>query len=321
MATATPATATPALGQLLSDTLAPLADGELGTVIETLARCSVEISTLCRTGLSQKTSSTNKFGDEQLQLDVAADHVLMSALGGCKAVRMASSEETPTEVEMCKDGRFVVAFDPLDGSSIVGCNWAVGTIVGIWEAERIIGVSGKEMVGAVVTVYGPRTTMYVGLRDGFGGGRGGQRVVEYTLGLNGEWYVSLLPDMIKEGKLFAPANLRASQDNEGYRKLVEYYLKERYTLRYTGGMVPDVTQILVKGFGVFISPVSERARAKLRLVYEVMPMGMLIECAGGRSSDGKGSVLGRFVKGCDERSGVCLGSDGEVGRFEEFCGE
>lgn len=262
------------------------------------------------------TSTHNVFGDQQLELDVTADTILMDALRLCGAVHTASSEETPVEVLMNEGGRLSVAFDPLDGSSIVACNWAVGTIVGIWEAKRLVGVCGREMVGAVVTVYGPRTTMFVAVGDRWG--KSGRRVVEFTLGEDG-WSVSLVPGDVKEGKLFAPANLRATQDHAGYQRLIAWYMKERYTLRYTGGMVPDVTQILTKGYGVFTSPASNKAPPKLRLLYEVLPMAYVIEACGGRSSDGGGSVLRLAVDKCDQRSTICVGSHDEVVRFEAHC--
>lgn len=309
-------TTTIAVGQTLPETLSILGDVDLAKLLETLAVSSRDISALCRRGMSEKISSTNTFGDEQLALDVAADAVLMQALRNSGVVRVASSEETPAEVEMTPTGRFSAAFDPLDGSSIVGCNWTVGTILGVWESPKLVGVSGREMVAAMVTVYGPRTSLFVALRAGWGS----QRVAEYTLREDGGWAVSLVPAGIGEGKLFAPANLRAAQDNQGYRDLVDFYMRERYTLRYTGGMVPDVTQILVKGFGVFASPVSEKAKAKLRMLYEAMPMAFLVEAAGGKSSDGEKGLLERMVGSCDERTPVCLGSVQEVKRFEEYCG-
>lgn len=261
-------------------------------------------------------STRNAFGDQQLALDLAADTILMDALRACGVVHTASSEETPVEVLMNEGGRLSVAFDPLDGSSIVACNWAVGTIVGIWEAKGLVGVCGRDMVGAVVTVYGPSTTMFVAIGERWG--ESGRRVLEFTLREDG-WSVSLVPDDVKEGKLFAPANLRATQDHDGYQRLVAWYMRERYTLRYTGGMVPDVTQILVKGYGVFTSPASDKAPAKLRLLYEVLPMGYVMEACGASSSDGHGSVLRLAVNKCDERSTICVGSRDEVVRFEAHC--
>jgi len=224
---------------------------------------------------------------------------------------VASSEEQPREIAISNEGVFAVAFDPLDGSSIIGCNFAVGSIVGVWSARSFVGVDGRGMVASVVTQYGPRTTMFVALGAMEG-------VWEFTL-LGGGWVVTRVVRGLREGRLFAPANLRCAKENEGYKLLVEHYMAEGYTLRYTGGMVPDVLQILVKGYGVFVSPVSEGAPAKLRLLYEAMPMAFLMECCGGGSSDGKGSVLDRRVTGCDERTAVCIGTVGEVDKFERYC--
>lgn len=172
------------------------------------------------------------------------------------------------------------------------------------------------MVAAIITVYGPRTTIYVAA-DGLDG------VLEATL--CGEqdttWRVTGCMKEMRDVKLFAPANLRCTQDNEGYERLIQYYMKEKYTLRYTGGMVPDVTQLLVKGGGVFTSPVSKHAPAKLRLLYEALPVAFVIEKAGGRTSDGGASLLRRRVQTCDERTAVCFGSEQEVIRFEQYCGD
>jgi sedoheptulose-bisphosphatase len=79
-----------------------------------------------------------------------------------------------------------------------------------------------------------------------------------------------------EGKLFSPGNLRATFDNPAYERLISYYLGEKYTLRYTGGMVPDVFQILVKEKGVFTNVTSPSTKAKLRILFEVAPLALLV---------------------------------------------
>lgn len=73
----------------------------------------------------------------------------------------------------------------------------------------------------------------------------------------------------EEGKIFSPGNLRATFDNAEYQKLVQHYVQEQYTLRYTGGMVPDVFQIIVKEQGVFTNVISPTTKAKLRILFEV----------------------------------------------------
>ena len=125
---------------------------------------------------------------------------------------------------------------------------------------------------------------------------------------------------ISDGKMFSPGNLRAVFDNPQYEKLVSYWIGEKYTLRYTGGMVPDVFQIIVKEMGVFTNVTSPTSKAKLRLAFEVAPLGLLIEKAGGESScDGKCvSALDIPILDIDQRTQVCYGSRQEVQRFEEY---
>lgn len=79
-----------------------------------------------------------------------------------------------------------------------------------------------------------------------------------------------------EGKLFSPGNLRATFDNPQYEKLISYWIGEKYTLRYTGGMVPDVFQIIVKEKGVFSNVTSPSTKAKLRILFEVAPLALLV---------------------------------------------
>ncbi len=104
-----------------------------------------------------------------------------------------------------------------------------------------------------------------------------------------------------------------------YAKLVNYWIDNQYTLRYTGGMVPDVFQIIVKEKGVFSNVISPTTKAKLRLLFEVAPLALLVEKAGGASScDGKCvSGLDVVVDQHDQRTQICYGSVGEVKRFEE----
>ena len=76
--------------------------------------------------------------------------------------------------------------------------------------------------------------------------------------------------------MFSPGNLRATFDNPNYERLISHYIGEKYTLRYTGGMVPDVFQIIVKEKGVFTNVTSPSTKAKLRLLFEVAPLGLLV---------------------------------------------
>ena len=118
-------------------------------------------------------------------------------------------------------------------------------------------------------------------------------------------------------KLFAPANLRSSKHNIEYATMMRYWMEEQYTLRYTGGMVPDIHNILIKGGGVFCNPISSQSPAKLRLLYECFPFALIALAAGGRAIDGKGDMDDRKLKHHDERSPICLGSKEEVSRCED----
>ena len=162
-------------------------------------------------------------------------------------------------------------------------------------------------------VYGPRTVFCLALKDAPG-------CHEFLLQDDGKWLHVKETTHIGEGKMFSPGNLRATFDNAAYEKLINYYVGEKYTLRYTGGMVPDVFQIIVKEKGVFTNVISPSTKAKLRLLFEVAPLALLVEKAGGASScDGSPvSGLDVVVTKHDQRTQICYGSVGEVRRFEEY---
>merc|ERR1711998_3122 len=276
-----------------------------------------EVGYKIRTASCDKQACFNAFGDEQLAIDVLADTVIFENLKASGAVATASSEEEPTEVPMGGEG-YSVAFDPLDGSSIIDTNFAVGTIFGIWPGSKLTGITGRQQKAAGLSVYGPRTTITLAV-DGIDGAHE-FLLIDDMSSKHGQWVLTQSFYTIGEGKLFAPGNLRATKDNEGYEKLFNYWYDNQYQLRYTGGMVPDVNQIMVKGKGVFVNAESKAAKAKLRLLYEVAPIGYVIEKAGGKSSDGEKSVLDIEVVGTEDRSQVAYGSAGEVARFEELVG-
>ncbi|KAL3820162.1 hypothetical protein ACJIZ3_006067 [Penstemon smallii] len=258
------------------------------------------------------TACVNSFGDEQLAVDMLANNLLFEALQYSHFCKYACSEEVPELQDMGGpvEGGFSVAFDPLDGSSIVDTNFTVGTIFGVWPGDKLTGVTGGDQVAAAMGIFGPRTTYVLALKDIPG-------THEFLLLDEGKWQHVKDTTSIGEGKMFSPGNLRATTDNPEYAKLIDYYIREKYTLRYTGGMVPDVNQIIVKEKGIFTNVISPSAKAKLRLLFEVAPLGFLIEKAGGFSSDGKQSVLDKVINELDERTQVAYGSKNEIIRFEE----
>merc|ERR1719326_1006692 len=114
--------------------------------------------------------------------------------------------------------------------------------------------------------------------------------------------------------------MRVAQESDKYDALIKHWMKERYTLRYTGGLVPDICQQFTKGMGVFANPTSEKSPAKLRLAFEAAPFGLLVEKAGGSTSDGisGNSILDVQINGIDQRTPLCIGSSSEVARFNEM---
>lgn len=116
-------------------------------------------------GYSSATIGTqNAFGDNQLDVDVKTDEVMFHAMKASKLVHVAASEENPIEIDcnFCHENGgegFSCAFDPLDGSSIIDANMAVGTIMGIWPGNTLLNRSGREQVCSLVVQYGPKVTM------------------------------------------------------------------------------------------------------------------------------------------------------------------
>ncbi|XP_008775070.1 sedoheptulose-1,7-bisphosphatase, chloroplastic-like [Phoenix dactylifera] len=270
------------------------------------------ISFKVRTASCGGTACVNLFGDEQLAVDLLANKLLFEALQYSHVCKYACSEEVPELQDMGgpAEGGFSVAFDPLDGSSIVDTNFTVGTIFGVWPGGRLTGVTGRDQVAAAMGIYGPRTTYIMALKDCPG-------THEFLLMDEGKWQHVKDTTSIGEGKMFSPGNLRATCDNPAYDKLISYYVREKYTLRYTGGMVPDVNQIIVKEKGIFTNVSSPTSKAKLRLLFECAPLGFLMEKAGGCSSDGTQSILDKVIDNLDDRTQVAYGSKNEIIRFEE----
>uniref|UniRef100_A0A7S3EGC8 fructose-bisphosphatase n=1 Tax=Rhodosorus marinus TaxID=101924 RepID=A0A7S3EGC8_9RHOD len=293
----------------LEDVLSPL-DEDLRRCIEHIARACTQIADAVRSGRTEKIATSNTFGDEQLEIDVFADKILFDELRASGVVATASSEEVPTEIRL-GDGSYSVAFDPLDGSSVIGTNFSVGTIFGVWPGTSLLNRTGRELIVGGCAVYGPRTTISIAIKS--------LPSMELIL-KDDKWFKTREFSTISEGKLFAPGNLRASQSHPGYNELLTYWLTNKYTLRYTGAMVPDLNQLLIKGKGVFCNPSTASAPAKLRLLYECAPMAYLFEQSGGRTSDGEKSLLDIPVSALDVRTQVCYGSKEEVERFQKLVG-
>jgi len=249
--------------------------------------------------------SQNTSGDDQLHLDLDCDQAVKRA---CQdVIHTLVTEETPTPQVLKADSKFLVACDPLDGSSIVEANFAVGSLFAIFDT--IQPTTGRDQMASAVTVYGPRTLICMALPP--------NTAIEVTL-VDGVWMVSQDQlSILPQGKIFAPGNLRETIVNPSYARMVDYWMSQKYQLRYTGGMVPDVYHILAKQKGIYTTVA---AKPKLRLWYEVAPLGLLMECAGGKALDPATMqpVLDVPFSDVDQRCGCAMGSSGEVDLFERI---
>jgi len=246
--------------------------------------------------------------------------------GACAAL---VSEEAPEPIEM-HEGKgstgLVVACDPVDGSSNLDVNGTVGTIFSLrpsrgWDPAGPAALgSGKEQIAAGYVMYGPATTLVYTAGSGTHG---------FTMDrATGEFFLTH-PDIRipKKGKVYGINEGNISTWHPGQRAFVEYLRTpdkatgRPYSLRYSGAMVADVHRTLLDG-GLFMYPADMRDAAKpkgkLRLLYEVAPMAMVVEQAGGRASTGTERVLDLRATEYHQRAAIIVGSPDDVTVAEEF---
>ena len=252
-------------------------------------------------GRRELAGAENPSGERRLAADEYADELLEDRLGRIDGVGAYASEEREGVVDTGEG--YAVAVDPLDGSSNLKPNNVMGTIVGVYDAP--LPASGRDLVAAGYVLYGPITTMAFA-REG--------TVTEYLIEdgeptvLNED--VTLPDDPTVYG--FGGRVPDWRDDFATYVDEVESELK----LRYGGAMIGDVNQVLTYG-GVFAYPALRSApEGKLRLQFECNPVGYVVESAGGRSSDGTGSVLDVDPDGLHQRTPVYLGNDELLDRLE-----
>merc|ERR1711871_1079937 len=176
-------------------------DKKLRKLMSSMGEAGRQIAFKVRTASCNKTACTNSFGDEQLAVDMLADKILFETLQYSQVCEQACSEEVPEPLDMGGEG-YSVAFDPLDGSSIVDTNFAVGTIFGAWPGADLKGANftGRDQAAAGMIVYGPRTVFCLALKD-FPGCH------EFLLLDDGTWQHVKETTQINEGKMFSPGNL------------------------------------------------------------------------------------------------------------------
>ncbi len=252
----------------------------------------------------------NMYGEEQLALDRSSDTILESQMRHSGFVREYASEEREAIIQVGKgDEQYFITADPLDGSSLVETNLAIGTIIGIHNAP-VLQEGGKSLVAAMYITYGPLITMVYSA---------GQGTHEFVLNREGEYVLSEENIVLKErGSIYSLGGLRKDWLPE-HLKYVEYLESEGYKLRYSGGFVPDINQILIKGGGIFTYPaLKNQTKGKLRLIFELQPMAFIVEGAGGLATDGHRKILSIKPECLEQRCPIYIGSRFEAEKASEF---
>jgi len=252
----------------------------------------------------------NIYGEEQLSLDRSADEILKSQLQFSGFVRDYTSEEQETIVRIGQgDEKYYVTADPLDGSSLVDTNLAIGTIIGIHK-ESMMAEGHKSMVAALYITYGPLITMV------YSAGKGTH---EFVLNREGEYVLSQGNITLEnQGSIYSLGGLRKDWTT-GHLRYVEHLEQAGYKLRYSGGFVPDINQILIKRGGIFTYPALKKSpRGKLRLLFELQPMAFIFEQAGGMATDGREPILSLKVEDLGQRCPIYIGSRYEVETAGEY---
>jgi fructose-1,6-bisphosphatase I len=274
------------------------------------------------------TTNTNSSGDIQKKLDVFADETIFKAMDHGGHICVMASEENEDILHIPDDyvaGKYVLLYDPLDGSSNIDANITIGSIFSIFKRITTSGKGtiedclqpGYRQVSAGYIIYGSSTIFVYSTGHGVHG---------FTLDPSvGEFLLSHENIRIpKKGKIYSLNEGNFANWDPGMQRYVQY-LKEQdkatgrpYSQRYIGTMVGDAHRTLLYG-GIFAYPGDKKnPEGKLRLMYECNPMAYIIEQAGGRSSNGTTSILNVEPTSLHQHTPVFLGSEDDVKLCEEF---
>jgi fructose-1,6-bisphosphatase I len=307
----------------------PTASGEFSWLLSGITLATKIISDhVRRAGLRDilgSTGDTNIQGESVQKLDIIANETIAGCLGyrGNVGIMVSEEDDEPRIMkELDAHAKYIVLFDPIDGSSNIDVNVSIGTIFSILERRRGIAAGkvmdhilqpGHRQIAAGYMVYGSSTVM------------------AYTTG-NGVHMFTLDPSIgayrLSRENVTMPPGGKTYSINEAYRsqfpKGIQDYLdwvksgENGYSLRYIGSLVADFHRTLLKG-GVFLYPPTEKAPGgKLRLMYEANPLAFLAEQAGGAATDGKQRILAKAPTALHERTPLIIGSKAEVDRVLSF---
>lgn len=287
-------------------------DRDLTRVICEIATATRYVINAIRTGDLGVAGTSNLYGEQQLALDVLSDRILRKRLIHSGVVSTIASEEVDEVISVNLNGKYAVAYDPLDGSSLVDVNLAVGTIVGIYRGDDVMQ-RGRNLVAALYILYGPRATLVYSTGNGV-----------HEFAMNALMEYTLVQENIRmqpSGSIYSPGGQR-NKYTPGVEKFVVSMEERGAKLRYSGGFVPDINQVLIKGQGLFMYPhLQDLPKGKLRLLYELIPMAFLIEQAGGAASNGRERILDILPECIEHREPVFIGSKNDVEEAERLIAE
>jgi len=315
----------------------PQATGELSALLRDIGLAGKLINQqVLKAGLADilgKHGATNVQGEEQMKLDIFANDTLINVLKNSADCAGVASEENDNH--LCYDdsfsvnSKYVVLFDPLDGSSNIDVNAPIGTIFAIYRRVSELGQpvtkedflqAGNKLMAAGYIIYGSSTMMVYATKLSVNG---------FTLEPSiGEFCLSHPNIKIPaDGKIYSINQGNTVKLSEGMKAYLNYCMESNkedgrpYGHRYIGSMVADMHRTLIKG-GIFMYPADNSSpKGKLRLQYECNPMAFLIEAAGGVASYGDGNILDIEPSELHQRTPIFIGSKNMVKKALEIVNE
>ena len=277
-------------------------------IFKTIENIAKKISNELKFAEFGYTQNQNSTGDTQLKFDVLSDKIIEDEFKNSSLVKALVSEEKDEMLTINEKGEFIVAYDPLDGSSLFDVNFAIGSIFGIYKNE----ISSENLVAAAYTLYGPRLEMVVCENS----------PKLYRLNPQNEFVFINELKLKEKGKLNATGATQKGW-SEKHKKLVNCLFEEGYRLRYSGAMVSDLHQILIKGGGLFSYPATTDApNGKLRVTFEVLPFAYIYEKAGGATTNGTSNSLFEIeISKIHQTSPCFFGSKYEIAKLHEIYGK
>ncbi len=246
------------------------------------------------------TKLENSSGDTPIKADLALDKFLEENFLSLENVKSVFSEEKETPVTK-ENGSYLIAYDPLDGSSVMEANFLVGTIIGVYEKDY----KAQNLVASLYVVFGHKIELMVALEE----------VYRYAFYQNKFHFIETII-LENKGKIIASGG-NQKDFSLGLKKALEGFFAQNYRLRYSGSMVADVHHVLIKKGGMFSYP-----QKKLRKLFEVFPLALMVEKAKGEAfyfdKGVKKRLLEQSVESYHEKSECYLTSQYEAQILEKY---